>query len=58
MKIEEIENKDEIIENVHESIFKSYSTLIKVKQMLDRKDSIETIKEFVEHIYGNRLDRF
>jgi len=56
MNIKEIELQEESIENVHESIFKSYQTLIKVKQMIDRKDSIQTIKEFIEHLYQKRLD--
>ncbi len=32
---------------VHESIFRSYQILGEVKEMLDRGDSVETVREFI-----------
>lgn len=32
---------------VHESVFRSYQILKEVKEMLDRGDSVETIREFI-----------
>jgi len=41
----EISQIPDLYNNVHESIYRSYHTLIKVLEMVERGDSKETIKE-------------
>jgi hypothetical protein len=53
MTIEDIKNTQTVYKNVHESLYRSYQTLEKVKVMLNRKDSVETILEVIEHIELN-----
>ena len=47
--IDEIKNTPNTINNIHESCFRSTQILWKTKQMIDRGDSLETIKEFIEY---------
>jgi hypothetical protein len=53
MTIIEIKNYPDVIDNVHESIYKSYQALDKVKEMLKRGDSQKSILEVIEAIYHN-----
>jgi hypothetical protein len=50
MTIREIMKKPTIVDNVHESIYRSYDLLEKVKTMLIRGDNQKTILEIIEHI--------
>jgi len=50
MKIDEIKKMSTVHVNNHESIYKAYQTLQKVKEMLVRGDSKETILEIIEFI--------
>lgn len=47
MKIDEIKKLPTLIGNSHESLLKSYQILEKVKEMIKRKDSLETIEEII-----------
>lgn len=46
MKIQEVINKPTVIDNIHESCFRSYDTLRVVIEMVERGDSKETIIDF------------
>ena len=57
MNIEEIKKLPTVYENISESIFKSFHVLEKVKTMLQRNDSKETILEMIDLFYTkNGLD--
>ena len=48
MKLEQIVWLPVVVDNNHESIYRSYQILEKVKEMLARGDSKETIMEAIE----------
>jgi hypothetical protein len=48
MKIWDIRQTPTLIGNTHESVYRSYQILEKVKEMLIRGDSSETIIEAIE----------
>ena len=50
MTIDEIRKMPTVMNNHHESLLRAYQTLEKVKDMLKRKDSSETILEVIEHV--------
>ena len=50
MKISEIKKLPTVIGNNHESLFKHYHTLEKVREMLERGDSNETIIEIINEL--------
>ena len=52
MKLVEIKEMPTVVDNSHESLFKSYHVLDKVKKMLERGDSKETILEVIEFLYS------
>lgn len=45
--IDQIKRMPEVIDNNHESLYKCYSILERVKIMIEREDSLETIKDFI-----------
>lgn len=53
MTIKVIKDYPTVIDNNHESLYRSYQTLDLVKDMLNRYDSVETILEVIEHIELN-----
>lgn len=50
MKIQEIKDFPTSIGNTHESVLQSYQLLKKVKEMVERGDSRETILEVIEFV--------
>jgi hypothetical protein len=46
--MKEIINLPTVVNNTHESVYRSYHILRKVLEMIERGDSKETIFEFVE----------
>ena len=46
--MKEIINLPTVVNNTHESVYRSYHILAKVLEMIERGDSKETIFEFVE----------
>lgn len=52
MELEKIKEMPTVVDNAHESIYKSYHVLEKVRQMLEREDSKETILEIIEFLYS------
>lgn len=55
-KIEEIAKMPTVVDNVHESIYRSYATMNLMCEMLERGDSIETILMTVRHIGLNQSE--
>jgi len=47
MDVTEIQQMPTVINKTHESVYRSYQILEKVKEMLDRRDSNRTIMEFI-----------
>jgi hypothetical protein len=50
MTIQEIKQMPTLIGESHESLLRGYQILVKVKEMLKRKDSVETILEIINHL--------
>lgn len=50
MDIDNIKKKPEVYNGVHESIYKCYSILEKVIDMLERDDSTQTILEIIYYL--------
>lgn len=48
MKIQEIRKMETCVGNTHESTLRGYQILQKVKEMILRQDSIDTILEVIE----------
>ncbi len=48
--LQHIQNKPTVVDKVHESVYRSYSILELVKDMLMRKDSTETILTTIEFL--------
>ena len=55
MKAEEILDFPQVINNTHESCYRSFHILFKVIEMVNRGDSKETINETVEIL--NNVDK-
>ena len=55
MTYNRIQRMPTTLDNVHESVFRSYQILEKVKEMLSRNDSVETITETIEHLESNPI---
>ncbi len=51
MTLSEIRKMPVIIGNTHESVLRSYHVVKKVEEMLIRKDSHETILEFIDNCF-------
>ena len=51
MNLTEIKKAPIVIDNNHESLYRSYQTLRLVKDMLKRKDSKKTIINIINFIY-------
>jgi len=49
-KIEEIAKMPTVVDNVHESVYRSYATMNLMCEMLERGDSKETILMTIRHI--------
>lgn len=49
MDIEQIRNMPTLLGNSHESVLRAYQILEKVKVMIKRKDSLETIEEIIKY---------
>jgi hypothetical protein len=52
MKMNEILQMPTVVDNVHESIFRSYHILGYVVKLINRQDSKETILEIVDFLNG------
>ena len=52
MKPVEIKEMPTVVDNRHESLFKSYHVLEQIRQMLERGDSKETVLEVIEFLYS------
>ena len=50
MTIEELKNYPTVIDNNHESLYRSYQLMEKVITMLERGDSTETIFEIIQEV--------
>ena len=50
MKFNKLKEVPTTINNVHESCYRSFQVLQDVKEMIKRKDSLETIEEYIELI--------
>ena len=48
MRFNELKEKPTAINNVHQSCYRAFSILQDVKEMIKRKDSVETISEYIE----------
>jgi len=48
MENEQIRDMPILIDNSHESVLRAYQILEKVKEMIKRKDSLETISEIIK----------
>jgi len=55
MKINEIMNMPTVINNTHQSVYRCYHTLQKVKDMLKRKDSQKSILNYIELLEKEEL---
>ena len=53
MELKEIIKMPTVIDNTHESVYKSYQILNKVKEMLLRGDSQKTIIETINYLENN-----
>jgi hypothetical protein len=50
MTLKQIQSRPTYVDNVHESVYRSYNILVYVLQMIQRGDSKETIFEVVEFL--------
>jgi len=50
MELKQIKSMPTVRDNVHESVYRSYQILEKVKEMLSRGDSKETIIETIKYL--------
>jgi capsular polysaccharide biosynthesis protein len=58
MEIKQIKSMPTLIGNTHESVYRSYQILEKVKQMLERGDSKETISETIKYLEKNETEKY
>lgn len=54
MTTTEIKEFPSVYANIHESVFRSYQLLQKVKEMVGRGDSKETILEIISEVEGEQ----
>ena len=55
MKIKEIMDYPEIVDNVHESVYRSFQILEKVKYYLSKNVPPEIVLEIIEEMQNNYL---
>ena len=55
MNIQEILKKPDVINNTHESCYRTYSILDAVIEMLNRGDSKETIFDMINYLSGKQI---
>jgi capsular polysaccharide biosynthesis protein len=58
MEIKQIKSMPTVIGNTHESVLRAYQILEKVKQMLERGDSKETIIETIKYLEQNETEKY
>jgi len=58
MELKQIKSMPTVRDNVHESVYRSYQILEKVKEMLLRGDSKETIIETIKYLEQNETTTF
>jgi hypothetical protein len=56
MDLEQIKELPNTVNNIHESVFRSYHILYKVLELIERGDSKETILEIVNYLIKKDFD--